>query len=252
MNNIEPQFSQSFRFRFEVDEEFMELLAQLSSRPGFDWTFFSTELSGSGELIAEVFRIYRDRIDFKALSSNFHIEWDQSLTRNVAERLDWGIFSCNPALKLTFNFLLHYRDNWHWKNQFKYHRKYWGWREDCLSKNPALLLDPIVMHEFEQELDWRGVGLNHSLWAREELYLPYDGDTDYDEYEFRRNIGLLLEFKHKWKYDRSTAGDDNECFCYTQKTSIFDNTRIDWKLPQLAEAFADELAEFQTKYRGAE
>ncbi len=201
--------------------------------------------------MAKVFRAYRDRIDFKALSSNAHIEWDESLTPVVAENLEWGVFSCNPALKLTFNFLLSYREKWHWKNQFKPTYRVWGWREDSLSKNPALPLNPIVLREFEQELDWRGVGLNPSLWAFEDFYVPY-GDSGYDEYEFRQNIGLLIEFKHMWKYDRTSWGDDYEGFSSTQNNSIFDNKSIDWKLPQLVDAFADELAEFQGSYKTKE
>jgi hypothetical protein len=60
---------------------------------------------------------------------------------------------------------------------------------------------------------------------------------------------LIVEFKHLWKYDRTEAGDDCEVINYTQHSSIFDNKRIDWELPQLVEAFADELAEFQIKYK---
>lgn len=236
--------SQVFKLSFNDKETLFKYLHKVENDSHFDWSFFSKNMEGEEEMISELLASFIDFIDFYALSSNEKIKWTDKLIFKYDEKLNWRLLSLNTNLALTYYLLETYQEKWFWGHDYG-SRKYNYYNKKSLSSNPAFPMDPFIIEKFKRQIDWRALGLNPALKVKA---LIWEYSTEEEEENVERSIYILKQFKEYWRYERSVFTDDNAVMTGDERTSLFDNKSINWKIKEIRDYFEAEISHFNKKY----
>lgn len=235
---------QEFKLSFPSNLLLIEYLSINRENPNFDWTFFSRNLTGDEDLVMQIISTFEDKINFYELSKNTNFKWVENIIIKYADRIDWRALSLNTNVQITSKLLDLFKNKWIWGNDYG-SRKYKYYNSKSLSSNPCFPLDVFILEKYSEFIDWRGLGLNPSLQVYN-LVWEYCDDKDVELVE--RSIHILKHFKQYWKFERSTFIDDNAVIAGVERTSIFDNKSINWKIKELRKYFEEEIENFNIKY----
>lgn len=193
-------------------------------------------------------RKYRDRLNFKLVSTREDINIDDNMVSSfIEENWDWQALSSNPCTNITFDFI------------FKHREKEWNW--SALSKNSTIkwndtklreiLKDPVI----KAAISWDDVVAKRELHIDDTLIELMDG-IDINWFELSSNLSFTPSIK---SLKRAIKEDANINWSALSKNHNIDLSFVreyrdflDWKvltsndhvIKIQEEKFLDEFVEF--------
>lgn len=134
------------------------------------------ELSGDYPWTEQLLEQHKDKVDWKAISSNCEIIWTPSMLDKFKNRLDWT--SLSDASSQT---LLHVSNLERFKD-------YWDWT--VLSRNSSLKLTTAIIDKFMDQWDWSEIIDRY----QDELY-----SLDFLEKYMDKIPANALQNSHLWR-----------------------------------------------------
>lgn len=141
---------------------------------------------------------YRTILDWKGVSRNIHIPWDDRYIDEFSGLLNfsWDGLVMNPSIKITNNFLHKYHDLIEW---------------DYITDNPSIHWNVELLEEFKDDWAWEskefcgntGLSLNTKLPWSEYLIDKYADRWFWGELSCNPSLPWSKELLHKY-YDRWT------------------------------------------------
>lgn len=141
---------------------------------------------------------YRTILDWKGVSRNIHIPWDDRYIDEFSGLLNfsWDGLAMNPSIKITNNFLHKYHDLIEW---------------DYITDNPSIHWNVELLEEFKDDWAWEskefcgntGLSLNTKLPWNEYLIDKYTDRWFWGELSCNPSLPWSKELLNKY-YDRWT------------------------------------------------
>lgn len=208
-----------------------------------NWKDFWANVNDEFSLL-ELVAKFQDKTDWYILSKNDKIRWDLNLIEEFKDKIIWEHFSSNSGIIFSSDLIDKYLNKWKWKGDYHVDINGSLVSTDCLSRNNGLPLTIDLINRYLDYWDWTALSLNTALII--------DHVNPFDEYElnqiYEENINILIYFKNKWSFSRSTYLDDNYFVEIVNKDSIFNNPSINWKREELRIAFIEEIENYNRLY----
>jgi hypothetical protein len=215
---------------FKINESSLNsmknIIEDLNSKRIFDWNYF-WEFSNLNDSMEFFVGSFEKSVDWNSISKNEHIKWTDKRIELFSDLLNFQLLSENKNLACSESTIKKYKSKWLWRAPMggDVRGKRVLYILGGLSANPNLPLNLRFLQEVEQDLDFRALGQNPSLFFKD--MGNYHPETIY-EYEdsFERTYHILSYFENKWCKDGSYWDDGD--FHGNAKDSIYDNPNIDW------------------------
>lgn len=169
-------------FSFSQRNDFypsMEILGILKDKD-LDWK----GISRREELAYNVILVYKDKLDWKILSHNSHIDVSSSKVLDTfKDYLDWNFVSNNPSFSLKKESLCKFKD-------------YVNWTVIC--RRQDFKLDEDILEEFESYIDWSIISRSGVIAFTQEIVDKYKDRWDWvalSENPSFRALGIESSFK---------------------------------------------------------
>lgn len=147
---------------------------------------------------------YISEIDFSIFCGNRYLEWNDELVSSLSDHIDWGVLSENPALCISHDLLVKFRDNINGEALFGNYEL--PWREEGGKYHLDALGISCDVTEFDDySSDWDASVIYKKI-SLADFYEMIDAAKCINwaqvsrEIDFDNNIGIIEKYKDYWDW----------------------------------------------------